>query len=97
MLIKNHPSKGLILRIIQKLILDGIAGVKFLLEGKPNHTFAILKAHISVYVNLGEFLKIRKQLKDDFGDKQVTMVYPRLIIWDYYMKRKKKYTQLNID
>jgi GT2 family glycosyltransferase len=96
MLIKNHPSKGFTLKISQKLILDGIAGVKFLLEGKPNHTIAIIKAHFSVYANYNKFLKVRKSLKVKFGDKEVSKVYPRLIIWDYFKKGKKKFSDLNI-
>lgn len=97
MLIKNHPSKGLLLKITQKLMLDGLAGIKFFLEGKPNHTFAIIKAHFSVYANLAKFLKIRKELKEEFGDHQVTMIYPRLIVWDYFKKGNKKYSELITD
>ncbi len=97
MLIKNHPSKSFLLRITQKLVLDGIAGIKFLVLGKPNHTLAILKAHLSVYANIGRFLKIREALKTEFGDNGVTMIYPRLIIWDYFKKGKKKYSELGID
>tara|TARA_B110000211_G_C14029003_1_gene531214 strand:- start:53 stop:1075 length:1023 start_codon:yes stop_codon:yes gene_type:complete len=97
MLVKNHPSEGFVLRIIQKLILDGIAGIKFLLEGKPNHTIAIIKAHFSVYANLNKYLKIRKALKAEFGSKSVSVIYPRLIIWDFFKKGKKKFSDLNID
>jgi GT2 family glycosyltransferase len=97
MLVKNHPSEGFAIRIIQKLILDGIAGTKFLLEGKPNHTIAILKAHFSVYANFNKYLKIRKVLKEEFGDKSVSIIYPRLIIWDFFKKGKKKFSDLDID
>ncbi|MBK8628622.1 MAG: hypothetical protein IPN86_24695 [Saprospiraceae bacterium] len=30
-----------------KLVLDGLAGLKFLIDGKPKSTLAIIKAHIS--------------------------------------------------
>lgn len=97
MLIKNHPSKNFILRIIQKLILDGIASIKFLFEGKPNHAFSVIKAHFSVYVNLNKFLKIRKKLKTELVKEEVIKIYPRLIIWDFFKKRKKKFSELNFD
>lgn len=97
MLIKNHPSKGFILLIIQKLILDGIASIKFLFEGKPNHAFSVLKAHFSVYANLNKFLKIRKELKAKFLIDEVSQIYPKLIIWDFFKRKKKKFSELKFN
>lgn len=97
MLLKNHPSKGLIPTVFKKLILDGIAGVKFLIEGRPMHTIAIIKAHFSFYANLSKYLKIRKELKVKFGDQKVSMIYQNLIIWDYFKKGNKKFSDLPQD
>lgn len=97
MLIKNSPSKGFLLRITQKLILDGFAGIKFLLEGKPMHTLAIIKAHFSMYANLRKYLQVRKRLQSELTNKPVSCIYPKLIIWDYFVKGKKKYSDLNIN
>ncbi|MBL4594728.1 MAG: glycosyltransferase family 2 protein [Flavobacteriales bacterium] len=46
---KNLPKKGRFSIIFTRLCLDGIAGVKFLVSGKPNHTWAIVRAHFSFY------------------------------------------------
>ncbi len=46
-LIPEHRFRILFIR----LILDGVAGLKLLLEGKPKHTWAIVKAHFSFYKN----------------------------------------------
>ena len=97
MLIKNHPSKGFISLIIQKLILDGIASIKFLFEGKPNHALSVLKAHFSVYANLNKFLKIRKELKAKFIINEVTQIYPKSIIWDFFKRKKKKFSELKFN
>ena len=35
MLLKNLPAKGLYTTIFLRMVLDGIAGVRFLLQGKP--------------------------------------------------------------
>lgn len=95
MILKNHPKKGLALRIFQKLILDGIAGIKFLLEGKPNHTIAVIKAHFSFYANFSKYSKIRKSLKSSLANTSMKGVYQRSIIWDYFIKKKQVYTDLN--
>lgn len=51
-LVKNTPkNKGFELIFI-RLCLDGIAGVKYLFEGKPLHTIAIIKAHFSIFIKL---------------------------------------------
>ena len=97
MLIKNHPSKGFILLIFQKLILDGIASIKFLFEGKPSHALSVLKAHFSVYANFNKFIKIRKELKAKFILDEVTQIYPKLIIWDFFKRKKKKFSELKFN
>ena len=97
MLIKNHPSKGFVLLIFQKLILDGIASIKFLFEGKPRHALSVLKAHFSVYANFNKFIKIRKELKAEFILDEVTQIYPKLIIWDFFKRKKKKFSELKFN
>ncbi len=49
--IKNVPKQWFLLVVFSRLLLDGIAGIKFLLELRPIHTWAIIKAHLSVYRN----------------------------------------------
>ena len=60
-LTKNLPSKGLFKILFLRLIFDGGAGVKFLFDFKPMHTFAIIKAHFSFYYHLRPYLKKRKE------------------------------------
>ena len=49
MLTKNLPKNQLIKTLFIRLSLDGIAGIKFLLEGKPRHLWAVLKSHFYFY------------------------------------------------
>ena len=49
--IKNVPKQWFLLVVFSRLLLDGIAGIKFLIELRPIHTWAIIKAHLSVYRN----------------------------------------------
>lgn len=83
-LVKNTPkNKGFGLIFI-RLSLDGVAGIKYLFEGKPLHTIAIIKAHFSFYANLFKMLKKRTseaKKQDYFNTKS--------IVWDYFVKNKK--------
>ncbi|WP_147676828.1 glycosyltransferase family 2 protein [Algibacter pacificus] len=72
--------------IFIRLVLDGIAGVKFLFELKPKHTLAILKAHFNYYKNLKKLLKPRKNIKNKIIYYQKTS-----IVIDYFVNKNKYY------
>lgn len=60
-LLKNVPTWDLMWLLPSRLILDGIAGIKFLLEGRAKHTLAIIKAHFSFYLNFSTMRRKRKK------------------------------------
>ncbi len=95
LLLKNLPSKNLFFKIYFRMILDGIAGIKFLLDGKPKFTLAILKAHFYMYANLSSILKKRKDNQNRFGTlKYPSIVYPKSIVWQYFAKKNKTFDKL---
>ena len=49
MLTKNLPRKGIYMILFFRIVLDGIAGIQFLFQGKLKHLLAILKAHFAFY------------------------------------------------
>ncbi|HMP31051.1 MAG TPA: bifunctional riboflavin kinase/FAD synthetase, partial [Saprospiraceae bacterium] len=51
-IIKNEQKRYVALTFLARLVLDGVAGLKFLLEGKYKNTFAIIQAHFSIYNNI---------------------------------------------
>ena len=65
-LVRNTDS-NVFSRVFKRLLLDGIAAIRFLLQFKPQYFFAILKAHASFYKNLKRLLKQRKQLPKRAG------------------------------
>lgn len=85
-LLKNHPKKRLFLTFFIRLCLDGIAGVYFLLQGKPLHTWAVAKAHFSVYANLKKTLKKRA-----FWQKR-KYYHTNSIVFDYYINNKTTFS-----
>ena len=88
-LAKNLPKNKLLTIIFIRLILDGIAGVKFFFELKPIHTFAIIKAHFNFYYYLPKMLKKR-------GDNQTKNDYFTIksIVWEYFILGKKTFKRL---
>ena len=97
LLVKNYPSQKFLLKMTQKLLLDGLAGIKFLLEGNIKHFFAIFKAHVSFYANLPKYLKIRKELSREMNNKEINGIYPSSIAKDYFISKKNKYSDLAKD
>ena len=86
---KNVPKKWFLFVVFFRLILDGIAGVKFMFELRPVHTLAIIKAHFSFYGNFNKFLKKRKKLqkKSDYN-------LHTSIVWQYFALGRKKFKDL---
>ncbi|MGB7786800.1 MAG: glycosyltransferase family 2 protein [Salinimicrobium sp.] len=88
-LFKNVPGKKVYFLLFARLILDGLAGMKFLAEGKAAHFVAVLKAHFSFYSHFGLFMKKRKNLlkRRKYYDQTSVVVA-------YYLKRKTKFNDL---
>ena len=87
--LKNVPKKWLVFVVFSRLLLDGVAGVKFIIELRPIHTWAILKAHLSFYKNFYKFLKKRKKLSKKLAYNQHTC-----IVWQHFALRRKAFKDL---
>ncbi|NVK52641.1 MAG: glycosyltransferase family 2 protein [Flavobacteriaceae bacterium] len=87
--VKNVPKKWFLFVVFSRLVLDGVAGIKFALELRPIHTWAIIKAHFSFYKNFYRFLKKRKKLqkKSDYN-------LHTSIVWQYFVLGRKKFNEL---
>nr|WP_321234105.1 glycosyltransferase family 2 protein [uncultured Psychroserpens sp.] len=72
--------------IFTRLVLDGIAGLKFLFSFKWAHVAAILKAHFSFYAHLPKYLKKRKQLP-----RKKNYYKTRSIVWSYFIRKRYRY------
>jgi GT2 family glycosyltransferase len=83
MLTKNLPKGQLIIVIFIRLLLDGIAGIRFLLQGKPKHLLAVVHAHFSFYRHIFRFLAKR----DSFQSKKYYKI--NSVIYRYFIKSSK--------
>ena len=91
LLYKNIPKDQLVPVFIIRFILDGVAALKFFFEGGFHDLIAVLEAHLYFYRNFGKLKKKRKMLEQN----KVSNIYRRNIAFDYFIKGKKKYTDLD--
>jgi GT2 family glycosyltransferase len=91
---KNH--EGFLLgKILGRMILDGIAGAKFISAFKMKHFGAVLKAHFSYYGQVPNLNKKRRAIKKESTTFNSTGHYKASILWAYFFKGIKSFKGLN--
>jgi hypothetical protein len=95
MLQKNLPGHQAWVIIPIRLVLDGVAGVKFMLDGDFSDTLAVIKAHFAFYASIPKRLKIRKEIQQNLHNSKFKGVYHGSILKAYYLKGLKHFSQLN--
>jgi GT2 family glycosyltransferase len=88
MLTKNLPKEQLYKIVLGRMILDGIAGIQFLTQGKFKHFWAILKAHGSFYSHFSDNYKKR----DEFQESAYYTV--KSIVYLYFIRKLKVFNDL---
>ena len=88
---KNTERKNWNHIFIKRLILDGIAAVKFLFTDSPAHFMAVFKAHC-------EFFKLKKHyaplINSETDQSDNKLVWQGSIVVWYYLKKVRKYSDL---
>ncbi|WP_062055253.1 glycosyltransferase family 2 protein [Aquimarina longa] len=89
LLLKNVSGNQVWFIIFIRMLLDGIAAFRFIIQGKFSHFFAIFKAHLSFYANFRTFIVKRKKLSK-------TGKYYSLfsVVWQYFILKRKHFDQL---
>lgn len=85
MMLKNVPSGKLFTTLFLRLSMDGLAGMRFLFQGKFSHLWAILSSHYYFYIKMRCFLNKRES-------KQYKNYYKtRSIIYKYFILSRKNF------
>lgn len=87
LLYKNATSTELLWKQWLRITLDLIAAIKFLFLVSRKHGWAVLKAQI-------DFFKMKKYYKPRQHNKKLNTIYKGLLPFDYFVKRKKKFSSL---
>lgn len=89
-ILKNDLRPFVVGVIFFRMVLDGIAAITFLAQGKWKHSTAVIKAHLSFYGSLSKYRLKRKELKSaaylPVKNKGVTS-----IVLMYYIIGKRRF------
>jgi GT2 family glycosyltransferase len=89
MLLKNVPTVELPFILCSRLLLDGVAGVRFLVKGELRNCLSILKAHAHLYYNFFKMLRKRS------GKKPKNSYYKlNSVVFQYFILKKSKFLNL---
>jgi GT2 family glycosyltransferase len=91
MLYKNLEPGRLLSVMLARFILDGVAAMKFLVDGGFKDMFAVFKAHIYFWSHLYLLRKKREKIPHH----RVSEIYWGNIVVEHYLRRKKSFGQLD--
>ena len=95
MIVKNTPKGSLAIRLIIRLILDGISSLHFLSKGQFQSIKSVLNAHLDFYKSFRKFLKKRdyelssRTVKDD-----PNVLWNGNILTSYFLAGRLRYADL---
>jgi GT2 family glycosyltransferase len=93
LLYKNLPKQKRTGILFSRMLLDGLAGIQYLFKGEFIQILAILKAHRDFYRYL--FKEKNKQNLAPALDKKVVSSYAGSIVWDYFIRKIKRFSSLD--
>ncbi|MDA3906611.1 MAG: glycosyltransferase family 2 protein [Bacteroidales bacterium] len=92
LLYKNLPQNRLFSTFFYRMLLDGIAAFKFLIDGSFKDSRAVFEAHLYFYKNISKLAKKRKALSQN----QVSGIYKKNIVFEHFIRNKKLFSELNM-
>lgn len=95
LLCKNHAAEYFRIKMLFRLKMDVIAGLKFIFSGDFNHFLAVLKAHGSFFISIRRTLKKRRAMQKRISHYTTSAVYKKSIVWEYFVKGKRKFSELD--
>jgi GT2 family glycosyltransferase len=96
MLYKNAPEKNLFGRILLRLLLDGLAGVQFLLRRQWRDCWAIIQAHGSFYEQWGRWKQKRAAVQAAVVQADLSKVwYQGSIVKAYFFQKIRHFSDLH--
>jgi len=91
LLYKNLPDELLFEVFSKRLILDGIAAMKFLFTAGFKDFWAVVNAHFSFY----NVLRKTRQKRHQLPHGPMRNVYRKNIVFEHFLRGKKKYSDLD--
>jgi len=94
MLHKNLPQGKHRSIIFKRLLLDGIAGIRFILTLKCNAFWQVLRSHLSYYRHIKTLNRKRREIINDNHYYPDKLILNKSMVFEYYLRKKKKFTDI---
>jgi len=95
LIVKNDFESFFVLRLLRRMILDGVAAARFILEGKPAFFNAVMKAHFNFFSNTGKTWRKRISNKKNLANPNNHGRYRGSIVLEYFLRKKHFFKDLN--
>lgn len=97
LLYKNLPSNRLWVIILMRMCLDFVSALVYITQGKFAFYLSVVKAHWAFMFTLSKMRAKRKILQQKRVTNQTPHIYPRSIVYDFFIKKIKKYTMIGLN
>lgn len=81
--------------LLRRLVLDGFAGVKFVVEGNGRHTWQVVRAHWHFFLHLPTVLRQRRALLRTERAPDLTGIYHRSVAFDRFILGYQRFSDLD--
>ncbi len=90
-LAKNLPRNAFYVRLLQRAAMDLVASMSFLAGGNPRDMLAVFRAYGAFFSSFRHMRGHSRKLPS----RLPSMLYTRSIVWDYYVGKKKHFSELD--
>jgi len=94
MVYKNLPEKQYRKVMIFRMFFDYLAALQLLLKGYPANARSVWKARRDFNRQKKNYRMIRKENLEKIVDELPSGILPHSILWKYYIRNQKKYSQI---
>jgi GT2 family glycosyltransferase len=92
---KHWRLSELILKFPIRIVLDWVAGLKFLvLDKSPKDAAAVAKAHYQFIKNIQNDNRKRNQLQRDLPHQEKLPIISKSVVWAFYLQTRKTYREI---
>ena len=93
---KNTAASELTGVLCTRLVLDWVAALRLFLQGDTADTRAVLRAHRDVFRKRAYWQRVRREHTPHLLSTQRPGVYPGSLVWAYFAKGKRKFSELGL-
>ncbi|HKI88543.1 MAG TPA: glycosyltransferase family 2 protein [Draconibacterium sp.] len=97
MLFKNLPKYKFKRIFFTRMILDGVAAIKFIAGFNFREFWAVSNAHVAFYKMLPTLIRKRKMVQKQIIVKDHQEIYNKSIMWKFFIQKKCKFSELNFN